>query len=80
MGSTEGGNEIVERLFVHQTNGRKAEASSVLVAVEEVIFTDRKVEEVARRDAGRVVVVVIGACRAYLQIFGFVLVRRAQVI
>ena len=59
--STEGGKEIVERFFVHQIDDGNAEAPSVLVTVEEVVFAHREVKEVAGRDAGWIVVVILRA-------------------
>ena len=80
VGPTKGGNKIVEGLFIHYVDCCQAEAPLVLVTIEEVIFAHREVEEVAGRDPGWVVVVVFGAGRRNLHIFGRVLVRRANAV
>ena len=59
--SAESGKEVVERLLVGQVDHGQAGAPLVLVAVEEIVVADGDVEQAARRDARRVVVVVFGA-------------------
>ena len=61
--SAEGRKEVVERLFVGQVDHRQTRAPLVLVAVEDIVVSDRDVEEIARRDARRIVVVVLRARR-----------------
>ena len=61
VGSTECGNEVVERFLVRQIDDREAETPLVAVAVvKEVVLANREVEQVARQDAWRVVVVIFG--------------------
>ena len=62
----EGRKEVVKRIFVGQINRRQARAQFVLVAVEQVVMADRDIEEIPRRDARRIVVVVFGSGRGYL--------------
>ena len=59
--AAEGGEEVVEGVLVGDVDGGEAQAPLVLVAVEEVVLAEGGVEEVARGDAGRVLVVVLGA-------------------
>lgn len=54
--------EVVERFFVRQIDDRQAGAPPVLVGVEDIVVSDGGVEEIARRDTGRVVVIVLRAC------------------
>ena len=61
MRAAEGGEEVVERVLVGDVDGRQVEIRLVLVRVEDVVLADRDVEQVARRNARRVVVVVLGA-------------------
>src|ERR1700677_335626 len=58
MGSTEGGEEVIERVFVGDVDSSQAEAPFVAVALEEVVLTNRRVEKATRLDTRRVVVVV----------------------
>jgi hypothetical protein len=59
--AAEGGEEVIERVFVGQVDDGEAKAPLVAVAAEEVVVADRHVEEVARSDARRILVVVFGA-------------------
>ena len=52
--AAEGGEEVVERVLVGDVDGGEVEIDLVAVGVEEVVFAERDVEEIARRDAGRV--------------------------
>ena len=58
MCSTESREEIVERFFVRQIDNCKAEAPFALVTVKQIVMTHGQIKEVARCDAGRVVVVI----------------------
>src|ERR1700679_78213 len=58
VGSTEGGEEVIERVFVGDVDGSQAEAPFVAVALEEVVLTNRRVEKATRLDTRGVVVVV----------------------
>src|ERR1700722_15398284 len=60
MRAAEGGKEVVEGIFVGDVDGRELQADFALVSVEQVVVSHRHVEEVARRDARRVVIVVFG--------------------
>ena len=61
MRAAEGGEEVVERVFVGDVYRGKMQAPLVLVAVKEVVFADGRIEEIARRNAGRIGVVVARA-------------------
>src|SRR5580698_7232153 len=59
MRAAEGGEEIVEHVIVREVHRGELQADFVLVAVQQVVFSDGGVEEMARRDARRVVVVIL---------------------
>src|SRR6266852_6126894 len=67
MRSTERGQEIVERHFVGQVDGREPQAPLVTVAMEQVVVADAVIEQVARVDARRIVIVILGTWRRYLE-------------
>ena len=56
----------------------KPQAPLVAVAVEEIVVADREVEQIARCDARRIVVVILGPGRGNLKVLGAVLRCRAQ--
>ena len=56
--AAEGGEEVVECVFVGDVDGGEAEAPLVAVTLEEVFLTDRGVEEATRVDALWVFVVI----------------------
>jgi hypothetical protein len=58
--SAEGGEEVIERVFVSNVYSGKTEAPFVFVAAEQVVVTDRSVEKTAWRNPRRVLVVVLG--------------------
>ena len=58
--AAEGGEEVVERVFVGEVDAGQTQAPFVFVAIEEIVLTDRGIEEVARRDTRRVLVVILG--------------------
>ena len=59
--STEGRKEIVKRVFIGQINNRQTGTPLILVALENVVVPNGNIEEIAGCDAGRIVVVVLGA-------------------
>ena len=60
----EGGKEVVDGFFVGEIDNRQARAQLEFVAAQQVVLSNRDVEEIARGDAGRIMVVVLGAgCR-----------------
>src|ERR1700679_513793 len=61
MRAAEGGEEVVQSVFVGNVDACQTEAPFVFVAMEEVVLTDRSVEEVSVFNAGRIVVIVAGA-------------------
>ena len=63
VGSTEGGEEVVERVVVSDIDRGEPKAPFVLVAVEEVVGADGGIEQVAGSDARGVLVVVFGVGR-----------------
>ena len=58
--AAEGGEEVVERLFVGQIDGRDLHAPFAAIAVKEVVVADSHIEEIAGLNAGRVMIVVAG--------------------
>ena len=59
--SAEGRKEVVKRFFVRQIDHGQAGAPLVLFGVKDVVVPNANVEKIARRNAGRVVVVVLRA-------------------
>src|SRR5580658_7753459 len=76
--SAESRKEVVQRLFVHQIHHRYARAPLLLLAVKEIVVSHSNVKEIARRDAGRVVVVVLRARRGNGYQCGTIQARRAE--
>src|SRR5271157_1408831 len=60
MRSAEGGKKVVKRVLVGDVDGRELETDLVLVAVKQVILPHRNVEQIPRRDALRMVIVIFG--------------------
>jgi hypothetical protein len=58
--------EVVKRCLVRQIDDREAQAPLVAVSVEEVVSSRAGVEQAARRDALRIVVVTVHRERGYL--------------
>src|SRR5450755_2893109 len=67
MCPAERGKEVVERIFVRNVDGCEPQAHLVLVALEYVVMPDRDIEQVSRRDARRILVVVLRVRRRHLQ-------------
>src|SRR6266446_10149727 len=67
MRSAERGQEIVERHFVGQVDGREPQAPLVAIAMEEVVVSNAGIEQVARVDAWRIVVVILRSRCRYLE-------------
>ena len=61
--AAEGGKEVVERDFVGQIDDCETQAPLVVVPVQEIIVTDAGVEEMARRNALRPVIVILRSRR-----------------
>ena len=59
--AAEGGEEVVEGVFVGDVYACETETPFVLVAVEEIVFADGGIEEAALLNAGRMLVVIFGA-------------------
>ena len=58
--------KVVERVFVRDINRRQLQADLVSIPVEEVVMSDSEIEQVSRRHARRIGVVVFSAWRRYL--------------
>ena len=58
VGSAEGGEEVVERVLVGDVDASQAQAPLIFVSVEDVVVSHGGIEEVTRRDALRVFVVI----------------------
>src|SRR5882672_10419712 len=67
MRSAERGEKIVERHLVGQVDGRQAQTPLVTVAMEEVIISNAGIEQVARVDARRIVIVILRSRCRYLE-------------
>lgn len=61
MRSAERAQEVVERFFVGQVDHRKAKAPLVTVAAEQIVMAKGEIEQVARRNPRRVLVVIFRA-------------------
>ena len=57
--AAEGGEEVVECVFVSDVDGGEAKAPLVAVTLEEVFLTDGEVEEAPFRNARRMMIVVL---------------------
>ena len=60
MSSAKSGQEVVQRFLIGEVHDGEPQAPFVAVAAEDVVVTHSHVEEIARRDARRVLVVVFG--------------------
>ncbi len=61
MRAAERGEEVVERVLVGDVDGGQVQVHLVVLLVENVVLSERDIEQVARCDAGRIVVVVFSA-------------------
>ena len=61
--STESRKEVVQSVLVRDVYGSEPKAPFALVAVEEVVIADRGVEEASRRDARRILVIILSPGR-----------------
>lgn len=59
--AAEGRQEVVERHFVRQIDGCKPQTPLVSVAMEEVVVAHARVKQIARSDARRVFVIILGS-------------------
>lgn len=62
----EGRKEVIQRQFVCDVNGGKRKTPFVTFAFEQVIVAYCNIEQVTRRNARRIVVVIFGSGRRYL--------------
>ncbi len=67
MRSAERRQEIVERHLVGQVDSREPQAPLVAIAMEEVVIANAGIEQVARVDARRIVIVILGTWCRYLE-------------
>src|SRR5712664_1061678 len=67
MRSAERGQEIVERHLIGQVDGREPQAPLVTIAMEEAAVSTAGIEQVARVDAWRIVVVILRSTCRYLE-------------
>ena len=70
MGTAEGGEEIVQCCLVGQVDHGEAKAPLVFIAIKDVVVANAGIEQVARSDALRIVVVVFRPGRRYLDELG----------
>src|ERR1019366_8114810 len=66
----ERGQVVVQRFFVRHVDYGEPRAPFVAVAMEEVVFAQGQIKQVARLDALRIVVVVLGVRSRYLEVYG----------
>lgn len=79
MRAAERRQKIVKRCLVRQIDGGQLQAPFVFVAVKEIVMAERKIEQVPRRDALRVVVVIFREWRRYFEVSRSELCRRALI-
>jgi len=65
--AAEGREEVIQGILVRNIDRRQIEVHLVAIFVEEIILADGGVEEVAGRDARRVLVVVLRSRRGNAQ-------------
>ena len=63
--AAECGKKVVQHIVVRQIDYRDAGAPYEPITVKEVIVAERKIKQIARSDASRVVVVVLGIRRRH---------------
>ena len=63
VGSTESGQEVIERHLVGKIDDRETSTPAKTIAAEEIVVANGNVKEIAWHDTGWVVVVVLGAGR-----------------
>ena len=79
MSSAEGGEKVVKGNFVGHIDGRQAQAPLVTVTTEEIVFAHRYVEQIARRNARWIVVIVLCPGRRNRYVFGTIASRGAEI-
>ena len=70
MRAAKGGKEIIERGFVRQIDGGETQAPLVTVAVEKIVMSYARIEKAARRDALRIVIVILFSRSGNLEKYG----------
>ena len=61
--TAEGGQEIVNSCFVGEVDDGKSQTPFVTITVEEIVVANRKIKEISRLNAWRILVVVFGSGR-----------------
>jgi hypothetical protein len=67
VGSAEGGKEVVQHVVVRQVDHGQLRTHFVFIAVEQVVVSDGDIEEVARRNSLRIMIIVFFEGGRYLQ-------------
>ena len=70
MRSTEGREEVVQRLLVRHIDGGKAQTPPVVIASQEIVVPNAEIKQISRRDALGIVVVILFPRSRYLDIDG----------
>jgi len=63
---TEGRKKVIQREFVSHVDGGKRKAPFIMIAFEQIIVAHNEIKKATRRDAWRIVVVVLGSIRRHL--------------
>ncbi len=71
MRSAERGKEIVECLFVRQIDNFQAGAPLIPVGIKQVVISQGDVEQVARLNSLRIVVVIFRPGQRHFDVYGF---------
>ena len=61
MRSAKRGKEIVKRVVISRVHHCDPGAPLVAVAIEDIVVSHGEIEKIARGDAGRIVIVILGA-------------------
>src|SRR5579862_9254957 len=59
MGAAERRQEVVERIFIRDVDRRELQAYLVFVAMKNIVVTHSEVKQISRRDAWRIVIVIL---------------------
>src|SRR5580692_8476375 len=64
--SAEGREKVIQGVLIRDVHRGQLQADLVFVAVENVVMAHRHVEQMTGSDAGRILVVIFGSSRRYL--------------
>ena len=65
--STEGGEKVIECVIVGEIDERNLSTPLVTIALEQIVITNRQIEQVTRSNSWWIVIVVLGTWRRHLK-------------